>query len=65
MEKMPRLYFKVWIKVEGDKEAEREALSGLPVEWRPLLTTYIQIHKGKNNERTAKQSNQGSPAKRL
>lgn len=50
MEKMPRQYFSAWLKSEGDKEAEREALSGLPVEWRPLLKTYIRIHKERNNE---------------
>ena len=61
----PRHYLYAYIEADGDNKKERKALAGMPVEFRPLLTTYIGIHKERNNERDAKQSNQRLPAKRL
>jgi hypothetical protein len=61
----PRHYLTAYLKANGDRNKEREALVGCPEEWQNLVKTHIKIQKGKNNERAAKQSNQGSPAKRL
>lgn len=60
----PRHYLFAYIAADGDKKKQGEALAGMPVEFRPLLTTYIGIHKERNNERTAKQGNKSLLAKR-
>ena len=63
MKDRPRHYLCAYIAADGDKKKQGEALAGMPVEFRPLLTTYIRIHKERNNERDAKQGNQGAHAK--
>lgn len=65
MEKMPRQYFRDYLKAEGDREKEREALQGCPEEWKDLVRTYIKIHKGRQNERDAKQGDKGAHGKRV
>ncbi len=55
----PRHYLAAYLKADGDRDKEREALRGCPEEWKELVKTHIKIQKGKNNERTAKQGNQG------
>ncbi len=60
----PRHYLMAYLKANGDRDREREALAGCPEEWQDLVKTHIKIQKGKNNERDAKQSNQRLPAKR-
>lgn len=45
----PRHYLFAYIAADGDKKKQGEALAGMPVEFRPLLTTYIGIHKERNN----------------
>lgn len=51
MIKPPRAYFAAYLKADGDREKEREALQGLPEEWRPLLATYIKINEARKNEK--------------
>lgn len=53
MEKMPRQYFRDYLKAEGDREKEREALAGCPEEWKELVRTHIKIHKGRQNARSS------------
>ena len=65
MIKPPRAYFAAYLKAEGDREKEREALQGCPEEWKDLVRTYIKIHKGRQNERNAKQGDQSVFAKRV
>jgi len=50
MKDRPRHYLAAYIAADGDTKKEREALAGMPIEFRPLLTTYIRIHKERNNE---------------
>jgi len=50
MKDRPRHYLFAYIAADGENKKEREALAGMPVEFRPLLTTYIGIHKERNNE---------------
>lgn len=39
----PRHYASAYMLAKGDKEAEREALKGCPVEFRDLVKTHIRI----------------------
>lgn len=64
-DKPPRKYFSDYVAAGDDRELQRQALNGLPEEWRDLLKTYIKIHKGRQNERDAKQSNQSAHGKRF
>jgi len=52
MKDRPRHYLYAYIAADGDKKKQGEALAGMPVEFRPLLTTYIRIHKERNNEKS-------------
>ena len=55
MKERPRHYLTAYLKADGDREKEREALAGMPIEFRPLLTTYIGIHKERSNAAKSKQ----------
>lgn len=56
MSDRPRHYLTAYLKAEGDREKEREALAGCPEEWKELVRTYIKIHKGRNNDKNAKRT---------
>lgn len=56
MSDRPRHYLTAYLKADGDREKEREALQGCPEEWKDLVRTYIKIHKGRNNDKNAKRT---------
>ncbi|MFA5387301.1 MAG: hypothetical protein WC322_02790 [Candidatus Paceibacterota bacterium] len=45
--KWPRQYFIAYMQAKGDKEAEREALKGCPVEFQALVRTHIRIEEAR------------------
>lgn len=47
--KWPRHYAQGYILAGADKEAQKEALAGCPVEWRDLVKRIIKITKELNH----------------
>ena len=46
MEKMPRHYARAFMRAGDNKERQRLALEGCPVEWRELVKKHIEIARG-------------------